>query len=118
MKKNERTTEQALDEMIELLPYITPILDDVELKAFRDQLRPKEGQKAQFATSDLVNGIFPLLITKHREHLYALLGHLNGVTAEEARTMPVSKVKEALISGVVTDFFDFFPFLLQMALRA
>ena len=113
----ERTTEQALDEMMELIPYITPILDDVELKDFRDKLRPKDGKKADFTTSDLINGIFPLLITKHRSHLYALLGHLKGVSADEARTMPVSEIKEALSGGTIADFFDFFSFFLQMALR-
>lgn len=112
-------TEKTLDKMMELLPFITPILEDAETKGLRDMLRPKGEKKAEYSVADLIPRLFPLMLTSHRAELYGILSVLMEKPVEEVKQKPFSEIKEALKGeSVLKDFFDFFPFLLQMALRA
>ena len=113
------TTEKTFDSMILLLDHITPILEDADSRSLRELLRPKDdGHKADFSTADLLARLFPLMIGKHRNEMYGILGILTGETAEAVKEMPFEKIKDVLKNdNLLKDFFDFFPFLLQMALR-
>lgn len=114
------TTEKTLDQMMELLPFITPILEDESVKSLRDILRPKEGtERAEFSAGELFARLFPVMIGNHRAELYGILSVLTGENTEAVKKKPYSEIKKVLQSdSVLKDFFDFFPFLLQMALRA
>lgn len=113
-------TEKTLDQMMELLPFITPILDDPALKDMRPDLRPNPDEgKSGFSMSELIARIYPLMLTSHRAELYGILGVLTGKTTEDVKLLPFAEIKKILKEeNVLKDFFDFFPFLLQMALRA
>lgn len=125
-------TEKTLDQMMELLPFIATIIEDAETKGLRDMLRPKkdvkkgseketekEEKRPEYHTADLLSRLYPLMLTSHRAELYGILSILTGETIEAVKQKPFSEIK-ALLKGEngLKDFFDFFPFLLQMALRA
>lgn len=114
------TTAQTLDKMMELLPHITAILEDADTQELRDILRPREGaEKAEVNTPDLLSRLFPLMIVKHRAELYGIICVLSGKTEAEVKEMPFEETKKLLNDeGLMKEFFGFFPWLLQMALRA
>lgn len=113
-------TEKTLDQMMELLPFVTPILEDPALQDLRSDLRPNPDEnKTGFAMSELIARLYPLLIANHRKELYGIIGVITGKSEKDVKQMPFGEVKKVLKDeNVFKDFFDFFPFLLQMALRA
>lgn len=114
------TTEKSFDSMLLMLDYLTPILEDPDARALRDMIRPKEDaqEKTEYSTADLIAKLFPLMIGKHRNELYGIIGILNDTAPELVKDMPFSEIKKILKDeNILKDFFDFFPWLLQMALR-
>lgn len=113
------TTEKTLDQMMELLPHVSTLLADPELQKLGCQMRPgKDGAPAEIDSLAAMNRVFPLMLTAHRAELYGILGVLLDKTAEEVKQLPFEEVRGVLKADGMRAFFDFFPFLLQMAIRA
>lgn len=114
------TTAKTLDAMMELLPHITAILEDPQAKDLRATLRPEEGaEKTEVDAPKLMGRLFPLMLTAHRAEMYGILSVLSGKTVDEVKEMPFAETQELLKNdNLMKDFFSFFPWLLQMALRA
>ena len=109
------TVEKTFDQMAALLPYLTPIVNDEELEQAREKIRKERNDMSATQPLEL---LFPLLVVKHRAELYGILGVLTGCTQDEVKEMPFDKVKEAISSSVVDDFFSFFPFLLRLGMKS
>ena len=107
MKLNE-----MFDRMTVMLPHVANIVGDADVKALQARIRAKESGGA------LLNSLYPLMLTKHRDDVRALIGAACGKTAEEAADMPYEDVKAVLESGFWDDFFDFFPLFLHMVIKS
>lgn len=113
------TTEQTIDQMMELLPFVSNVLADPDLQELGAKLRKgPNGEPAQLDGLQAMNHVIPLMFTKHRQDLYCILGVQLGKTPEQVKNLPFEEVRAVLKSDSMSAFFDFFPFALQMALRA
>lgn len=113
------TTEKTLDQMMELLPYVGNVLADPALQELGKKMRKgSNGEPAELDSLGAMQHVFPLMLTTHREDLYGILSVQLGKTAEEVKELPFEEVRSVLRSDSMQAFFDFFPFVLQMALHA
>lgn len=113
------TTEKTLDQMLDLLPYISNLLSDPAMRELGKKMRRgQNGEPAELDSLGAMNQVFPLMLTTHRDDLYGILGVQMGKTPDELKMLPFEEIREALKSDSMRAFFDFFPFLLQMVLHA
>ena len=57
------TTEKTINQMLELLPYISTILSDPDLKELGQKMRPgKDGQPAELDSLGAMNAVFPVML--------------------------------------------------------
>ncbi len=106
-------TGKMLDQMTALLPYLAPLVEDDEIMALRNEIKDK---KSAMDAHEAVMRMFPLVVTKHRNELYGILGVLLGRPDEEIAEMDFSEVKAALSGSAFEAFFDFFPFVLRVGM--
>lgn len=113
------TTEKTLDQMMELLPFVGNVLEDPALQELGRKMRKgQNGEPAELDSLAAMKQVFPLMLTTHREDLYGILAVQLGKTADEVKKLPFEDVRAVLRSDSMQAFFDFFPFVLQMALHA
>ncbi len=85
MKLSELNTEQAVDVLCELTPYIANITGD---KALLDELGKKFDSKGKSAAelytyaAKKCAALAPVLLKDHRTDMFGILSVLNGTTAE------------------------------------
>lgn len=112
------TTEQTMDQMLELLPYVSNILSDPNLQDLGRKMRVgPNGEPAQMDSLEAMNSVYPIMLTKHREDLYGIIGVQLGKDVKEIKDMPFDNVRQVLKTDSMRAFFDFFPFVLQMAIH-
>nr|MBR4281676.1 hypothetical protein [Clostridia bacterium] len=102
----------AFDKMEKLLPYLSEVLNDADVKAFRDAAGTTE--TANMPAGDAMQQLLPLFVTKHREAMFNIIAVFKGVTVDEAREMPLSDVLKVMKENFVGDMLVFFIFCLRM----
>ena len=110
MKLSELTTDQAIDVMIQITPYIANIVGD---KNLLDTL--KENAKGNTLAEMYASGakkitlLVPILLKDHKSDVFGLLAVLNNSTPEEITTHNILKtikqIKEAIQDKDLRDFF-------------
>lgn len=106
------TTEMAFDAIEKLLPHLAAVMNDVDIRAVTElvnadaESRPKVG--------DLMQQLLPLLVTKHREHMYHIVACFKGITPEEAATLDFHDTAMALKENFMGDMVLFFAQSLRM----
>lgn len=112
------TTEKTLDQMLDLLPYVSNVLSDPDLQELGRKMRKgPNGEPAELDSLAAMQAVYPVMITRHRADLYGIIGVQLGIAADEVKDMPFEEVRDVLNNDSMRAFFDFFPFLLQMAIR-
>lgn len=112
------TIEKTIDQMLDLLPYVSNVLSDPELQELGKKMRRgPNGEPAAMDSLAAMKAVFPVMFARHRADLYGILGVQLGKTADEVKTLPFDEVRAALKSDSMSAFFDFFPFVLQMAIH-
>ena len=113
MKISELTTEQGLDVICEIVPFVASIIEDESLAA---ELQRKlkitgEASKAEVYAAGIekMTKLIPILLKSHRDDVYGIVAAINGKTAEEVAAQSALKTA-AEIKDIVTDmaFKDFF----------
>lgn len=112
MKISTLTTEQALDTLCVLTPYIANITGD---KSLTDALSKKLGKSKMSAAEVYTYGaqkiaaLVPILLKDHREDVFGILSVLNGTTPEEIAKqnvlITINQIKEAVQDKDLVDFF-------------
>lgn len=112
MKISTLTTEQALDTLCVLTPYIANITGD---KALTDTLGKKLGKSKMSAAevytygAQKITALVPILLKDHREDVFGILSVLNGTTPEEIAKqnvlITINQIKEAVQDKDLVDFF-------------
>lgn len=88
MKKiSELTTEEAIDYLCEMTPYVANISADEELlKVLREKLGGADkASRAEIYTfgAAKISKLVPILLKTHRSDVFGILSVANGVPAEE-----------------------------------
>lgn len=112
MKISTLTTEQALDTLCVLTPYIANITGD---KSLTDALSKKLGKSKMSAAEVYTYGaqkiaaLVPILLKDHREDVFGILSVLNETTPEEIAEqnvlITINQIKEAVQDKDLVDFF-------------
>ena len=112
MKISTLTTEQALDTLCILTPYIANITGD---KALTDALSKKLGKSKMSAAevytygAQKITALVPILLKDHREDVFGILSVLNETTPEEIAEqnvlITINQIKEAVQDKDLVDFF-------------
>lgn len=113
MKISELNTDQTLDVVCEITPYVGNILEDEELTAeLKRKLRLGDDvSKAEVYAAGIkkLTKLVPIVLKKHRADVYGIVAAVNGKTPEQiAEQNGLLTAKE--IKDIVTDkaFQDFF----------
>ena len=112
------TTEKTLDQMLDLLPYVSNVLSDPDLQELGRKMRKgPNGEPAELDSLAAMQAVYPVMLTRHRADLYGIIGVQLGKAADEVKDMPFEEVRDVLKNDSMRAFFDFFPFVLQMAIH-
>ena len=113
MKISELTTNEGLDVLCEITPYLGAIVTDDELVA---ELKRKtdvsnESTQAQVwaAALDKLTKLMPIILKTHRSDVYGIVGAVNGKTEDEIARQGFIKTASE-IRDIINDkeFKDFF----------
>lgn len=112
MKLSQLTTEQAINTLCELTPYIANLTGD---KALLDELGQKIGAKGKSTAEIYVYGakkistLMPLVLKDHKTDVFGILSILNETTPEAIGKQNVLKtlmqIREAVQDRELMDFF-------------
>ena len=110
MRISEMTTEQAFECMARMVPYVTEIERDQEVVNVKEKLREAAKQEdGDLTTGDVIEAAMPLILGKHRNAFFGILGALEGKKPEEIAKQPYAQTVAAVKADLTKEFFDFLP---------
>lgn len=116
MRISSLTTDEALDVLCEITPYIADIVGDEELLAElkREVTKGKVLSEAELKVLGLqkINALVPLILKKKKADVYGILAALNGKTEEDIAKQNVlitgHQIREIVKDKELLDFFKSF----------
>lgn len=113
MKLSELNTDEALDVLCELTPYINNIVTD---DALLDELKAKvkatgKETKAEIMSigTEKINKLVPMLLKGHKADVYGILSAVNGIDAETIGKQNIiktmSQIRECIKDKELIAFF-------------
>lgn len=116
MKLFELSTDQALDALCELTPYISNIASDEKMLSVVGKiLEVDEGMNALgkgLLIVERVGEIIPALLGTHRDDVYGILSVINEKSVEEIAAQPVmetfNQIRETFQDKELMSFFSSF----------
>lgn len=113
MRLSQMTTDEALDVLCELTPFIMNIsADETLLSEIKAKIKPEKGAtKAEIylLAADKVSRIIPIILKGHREDIYGMVGVINGKTVDEIRAQNIlttsKQIYEMFKDKELLDFF-------------
>lgn len=113
MKLSSLTTEQAVDVLCELTPYVSNIATDETLLAeLRSKVKlPKSASKAEVvaAGAEKITKLIPILLKERKADVLGILAVLNGKTVAEVEKqnflVTAAQVRDAVKDKDLISFF-------------
>lgn len=113
MKLSQMSTDQAMDVLCEITPYIANIASDDDLLAeLRNAVDPGEvSTKAELMAKgvDKITKLAPIVLKKRKPDVFGILAVLNGKTIEEISKQNIIatmlQVREVIKDKELMDFF-------------
>ena len=118
IKINELSTDNTLDLICDLTPYVSEIMEDKEvIKIFAEKVKlgentSQEKVKIIVLTAGIkkLNGLIPALFKRHRDAIYNILALVNEKEVDEIKNqkamITINEVKEILTDKDLMDFFS------------
>ncbi len=116
MKLSQLTTDETLDVLCEITPYINNIVIDQELttelrrKVDPENLKTRTGVMLEGAKK--LNVLIPVVLKKRRDDVYGILSALNKKEPEEIAKQSfiatVNQIREVLEDKELINFFESF----------
>lgn len=107
-------TSMAFESMAKAVPYVAELLDDTDLKTFKEE---RKGAK-DATVGDMMKDLLPIFLVKKPQTVYGLLGAMSGKTAEEIEEQDWTETRTMLKDTMLDDIFDFFIFAARTARNA
>lgn len=112
MKLSQLTTDEALDVLCEITPYVASIVSDGQLMEVIGKTIEKEGMTRAgvlLAGAEKLSRIVPVVMKDHRSDVYGILAAVNGMTPEEVARQNVIKtsmqIRDICKDREMLDFF-------------
>lgn len=102
-------TVDAFSRMSAAVPHINALLECEEMKAFSEMK-----QKGEMVGRDMLTQMMPILFQKHPQETMALIGAMNGKTAEEVAECDFEEVAQMMRDNSIENLYSFFIFSLRM----
>ena len=115
MKLSQLSTDDALNVLCELTPYISNITADAEIMETIGTAISTDGLTkigVTIAAADRFVKLIPVLLKTHREDVYGIVATVNGMDVEDIKKQNVLKtmmqVREVFKDKELMDFFKSF----------
>lgn len=115
MKLSELTTDETLDVLCEITPYVEHIVKDEEIiNIIRTDVDIKEMTRIDYvmAALDIIGGLVPVLLKTHRSDVYHILAALNHLDPAEIATqnliVTLTQIDEVIHDKELLTFFKSF----------
>jgi len=113
MKLSEFTTDESLDALCSLTPYINNIIIDADLtEELRRKIDPehmKSKSEVMLEGARKINALVPIILKNHRADVYGILSVLNGKTLEaigkQNFLVTASQIRDVVKDKALVDFF-------------
>lgn len=115
MKLSEMTTATAFDTMEKLLPIVSDIVSDDEVKKVKDSLK-KTDDKIVAGTS--FGPIMALFLGKRRESMFELAAIASGESVDKVKKQPLAVTMQILQQTIDGEMMSFFALCLRMVMTA
>lgn len=102
-------TSVAFEQMANATPYINALLECEEMKAFAESKKTGE-----MPGREILAQMLPILFVKHPQETMALIGAMNGKTAEEIADCDFEEVSKMMRDNSIENLYSFFIFSLRM----
>lgn len=102
-------TGLVLDMMADILPDVSEIVNDEELRKIRKTIADEPLRKS-------MDTLVPFFLTRHKEAMERIIAAAEGKTVEEIREMNVSELEMTKAGELCDDVSAFFGLCLHMAL--
>ena len=118
IKINKLSTDNTLDLICDLTPYVSEIMEDKEvIKIFAEKVKlgentSQEKVKIIVLTAGIkkLKGLIPALFKRHREAFYNILALVNEKEVDEIKNqnpmITTKEIKEILTDKYLMDFFS------------
>ena len=112
MKLSEFSTDEALDVLCEITPYINNIIiDDALMGTLKAKVKGDGLTKAEIMAlgAEKLNKLLPVILKDHRVDVYGIVAVLNGIDAADIGRQNIIKtaaqVRDAIKDKDLVDFF-------------
>lgn len=102
----KRKTDEGLDLLAKILPYLDTILHDDEYSRLKDRVKDNKN----LTLSDIMGDAYMVIAMKNRPALYGIVGAVMGKEPAEVAAQPLEetlKVFQGVMGSKVLDFFIF-----------
>lgn len=104
-------TVESFDMMEKLLPDIVELLADPAIAEFKETARNE-----RVKSSEVIAGLLPVFITKHRNATLRIIAEVSGKTVDEVKKQPLADTIEDFKFS--DEVYSFFGSCLRLVLRA
>ena len=112
MKLSKLTTDEALDVICEITPYVSNIVSDETLMETLNKTIKKEGMTRAgvlVAGAEKLSRLVPIVMKEHRNDVYGILAAVNSTDAEEIAKQNIIKtsmqIRDVCADKEMLDFF-------------
>lgn len=112
MKLSKLTTDEALDVLCEITPYVSNIITDEELMETLNKTIKKDGMTRAgvlLAGAEKLSRLVPIVMKEHRNDVYGILAAVNGLDVDEIAKQNIIKtsmqIRDVCADREMLDFF-------------
>lgn len=112
MKLSKLTTDEALDVLCEITPYVSNIVSDETLMETLNKTVKKEGMTRAgvlVAGAEKLSRLVPIVMKEHRNDVYGILAAVNGLDTDEIAKQNIIKtsmqIRDVCADKEMLDFF-------------
>ena len=112
MKLSKLTTDEALDVLCEITPYVSNIVSDETLMETLNKTVKKDGMTRAgvlVAGAEKLSRLVPIVMKEHRNDVYGILAAVNGLDTDEIAKQNIIKtsmqIRDVCADREMLDFF-------------
>lgn len=112
MKLSKLTTDEALDVLCEITPYVSNIVSDETLMETLNKTVKKDGMTRAgvlVAGAEKLSRLVPIVMKEHRNDVYGILASVNGLDVDEIAKQNIIKtsmqIRDVCADREMLDFF-------------
>lgn len=112
MKLSKLTTDEALDVLCEITPYVSNIVADENLMETLNKTIKKDGMTRAgvlVAGAEKLSRLVPIVMKEHRNDVYGILAAVNGLDTDEIAKQNIIKtsmqIRDVCADREMLDFF-------------